>query len=123
MGEDWWASARPIARRYEHLRRSKQINLYRTNKNTVSHYYNLYFYSFCKDPSQCTIALTGVPLPRLLGIITSEDTVSSSGSKIHELIHGVSGFEYHRALDAARTGDGAHVPGACTVDHSLLQVR
>ena len=43
--------------------------------------------------------------------------------QIHELTHGVSGFEYHNNLESARTGDGIHVPGACTDDHSYLQVH
>jgi len=41
-------------------------------------------------------------------MITTGDIISGDGfqGELHELVHGVSGFEYFRALEAARTGDG-----------------
>ena len=58
-----------------------------------------------------------------IGAITTGDIVGEMSGQIHELTHGVSGFEYHNNLESARTGDGIHVPGACTDDHSYLQVH
>lgn len=73
------------------------------------------------DP--CAIALTGTPTSRLNGVITAAEVVSGDGfeGQLHELVHGVSGYSYHMNLEAALTGDNAHVPGTCTVDHSSLQ--
>merc|ERR1740130_1426413 len=70
--------------------------------------------------SLCTKALDGGEHPKLRGMIWIADELWS-GVQEHELLHGTAGFEYHRHLDAYRTGDGAHVPGACTNDHSVLQ--
>jgi len=74
-------------------------------------------------PGVCITAVAGIPIQRLTGVITNGDIVTGDGftGQLHELTHGVSGYEYNRALDAARTGDGAHVPGSCTLDHSSLQ--
>lgn len=71
----------------------------------------------------CSIAATGVPIMKLMGGIANSDVVSEPSGQMHELAHGVAGFEFHNVLDSARTGDGQHVPGSCTVDHSSLQVR
>ena len=60
--------------------------------------------------------------PKVKGIIwISEPHSLWSGVLEHELLHGAAGFGYHSRVDAARNGDGAHVPGACTDDHSVLQ--
>ena len=67
--------------------------------------------------------LTGIAPSRLVGVTTAESILGDPGGLMHELIHGVSGFEYQNALDKARSGDFQHVPGACTIDHSRLQVR
>lgn len=72
------------------------------------------------EVSSCTIALNGVPVNRLVGVISSGDIINSGGL-LHELLHGTSGFEYHNAFDLARSGDGMHFPGACTGDHSSQQ--
>jgi len=58
-----------------------------------------------------------------MGAITNQDVVSWMSAEIHELEHGTAGYDYNGYYDGARTGDFAHVPGSCTVDHSLLQVR
>jgi len=60
------------------------------------------------DPGICISAVAGIPIQRLSGLITCGDIISGNGfrGELHELVHGVSGFEYHRALEAARTGDG-----------------
>ena len=60
---------------------------------------------------------------RLNGVITAAEVVTGGGfrGQLHELVHGVSGYSYHMNLEAALTGDNAHVPGTCTVDHSSLQ--
>jgi len=59
---------------------------------------------------------------RLIGGIGNSDIVSWVLAQIHEITHGVAGYDYNSFLDKARTGDGQHVPGTCTVDHSSLQV-
>ena len=59
----------------------------------------------------------------IIGAITTGDIVDEISGQWHELIHGVSGFEYHNNLESARTGDGMHVPGSCTDDRSYLQVH
>eukprot|EP00978_Attheya_sp_CCMP212_P004610 scaffold10049_cov70-Attheya_sp.AAC.2 len=73
------------------------------------------------DTNLCIMSVTGVPLYRLNAIITMYDLQSYSSTWIHEIVHSTAGFEYHRLLDKARTGDGMHVPGSCTDDHSHLQ--
>lgn len=74
-------------------------------------------------PGNCISTVAGIPIQRLKGLINSGDIVSGGGAKflMHELEHGISGFEYHMALEAARNGDNMHVPGACTDAHSSLQ--
>jgi hypothetical protein len=72
--------------------------------------------------SDCMRALDGVEHPKVKGIIwISEPHSLWSGVLEHELLHGAAGFGYHSRVDAARNGDGMHVPGACTDDHSVLQ--
>ena len=36
---------------------------------------------------------------------------------IHDMVHLVAGYEFHRNLDddTARTGDGMHVPRSCSI--------
>lgn len=58
----------------------------------------------------------------MLGVTTAENLLVDPQGLMHELIHGVSGFEYQNALSSVRSGDQQHVPGACTIDHSALQV-
>jgi len=69
----------------------------------------------------CAIALTGVPVYRLAGVITTPPVVVDWEAQVHELIHGMAGYEFNNVLDKARTGDGGHVPGSCTIDHSAMQ--
>ena len=71
----------------------------------------------------CNLAMTGTTASRLAGLITSSAIIDGNDytGQIHELAHGTSGYEYNNVLDAARTGDGMHVPGSCTFDHSYLQ--
>lgn len=59
-------------------------------------------------PDQCIMSIAGIPIQRLTGVITNGNVISGKGfeGQLHELIHGVSGYEYNRALDTARTGDG-----------------
>ena len=69
------------------------------------------------------MGLTGVLPYRLTGGITMPN-LSNSGEFqdwIHEVIHSVGGFEFHNIYGGARRGDGMHVPGSCTTDHSTLQ--
>jgi hypothetical protein len=73
------------------------------------------------DTNPCIITVTGVPLYRLNAVITMYDLQTWSQSWVHELVHATAGFEHHQLLDKARTGDGMHVPGSCTDDHSQLQ--
>jgi len=74
----------------------------------------------------CSIALNGLPVTRLVGVMTNSDIIGWDAI-LHELLHGTSGFEYHNALDPDRTGDKVrsgdrmHFPGACTGDHSSQQ--
>lgn len=69
----------------------------------------------------CSIALNGIPVNRLVGVVSNNDVVGWFNAQLHELLHGTSGFEYHNAFDQARSGDGMHFPGACTGDHSSQQ--
>jgi len=73
------------------------------------------------DIEECFMAVSGVPTYRLTGIVTNGDVVEETGGENHELVHGVSGYSYHMNLEKARNGDNAHIPGACTTDHSSLQ--
>eukprot|EP00550_Attheya_septentrionalis_P003205 CAMPEP_0198286700 /NCGR_PEP_ID=MMETSP1449-20131203/5698_1 /TAXON_ID=420275 /ORGANISM="Attheya septentrionalis, Strain CCMP2084" /LENGTH=823 /DNA_ID=CAMNT_0043984485 /DNA_START=392 /DNA_END=2864 /DNA_ORIENTATION=+ len=73
------------------------------------------------DTDLCIMSVTGVPLYRLNAVITAYDLQTYSSIWIHEMVHATAGFEYHNQLDKARTGDGMHVPGSCTDDHSHLQ--
>jgi len=76
---------------------------------------------FGKIPG-CAIALSGVPVYRIAGIIGNRNIISGYGyTQNHELTHGISGFEYHNTLNLARAGDRAHYDAACTGDHSSLQ--
>ena len=55
------------------------------------------------NPGNCISAIAGIPIQRLSGMITTGDIISGDGfqGELHELVHGVSGFEYFRALEAA----------------------
>ena len=72
---------------------------------------------------QCSIALNGIPPYRIHGVISNNDVVTGDGfgGQLHELAHGVSGYEFSNNLKSIRHGDRMHVPGACTFDHSSLQ--
>jgi len=76
---------------------------------------------FAGEVDKCQIAMSGVPIYRLSGLITCADTIDWFDAMIHEIEHGTCGYEFNNQLEAARTGDGMHVPGACTFDHSPLQ--
>jgi hypothetical protein len=71
----------------------------------------------------CLTALTGVPIHRLVGGITMPHLAEGTElrAEIHELVHGIAGYEFNNNFEAARTGDGMHLPGSCTMDHSSLQ--
>jgi len=75
------------------------------------------------EADKCSTALTGVPIHRLVGGITMPHLAEGGEwrSQMHEIVHGISGYEFNNNLEAARTGDGMHVPGSCTMDHSSLQ--
>lgn len=74
------------------------------------------------DAEECTMAVTGVPVTRLTGVISAKDSLNPI-SMNHELVHGVSGYSYHENMgERAIQGDNSHTPGTCTVDHSYLQV-
>eukprot|EP00592_Proboscia_alata_P008002 CAMPEP_0194353762 /NCGR_PEP_ID=MMETSP0174-20130528/2011_1 /TAXON_ID=216777 /ORGANISM="Proboscia alata, Strain PI-D3" /LENGTH=847 /DNA_ID=CAMNT_0039122437 /DNA_START=193 /DNA_END=2736 /DNA_ORIENTATION=+ len=72
---------------------------------------------------KCSIAVSGVPIHRLTGVVTNGDVVSGDefNGQLHELVHGVSGYSYNGPLQKARNGDNMHIPGSCTFDHSSLQ--
>lgn len=69
----------------------------------------------------CAFAMTGFPILRMVGGVSNQDMVTEFLGQIHEWLHGAAGFSYHRVTPKARTGDGMHVPGTCTTDHSQLQ--
>ena len=72
--------------------------------------------------SDCMRALDGVEHPKIRGIIwISDEHMLWKGVLEHEILHATAGFGYHSEVDGARDGDGAHVPGSCTDDHSVLQ--
>ncbi|GKY91002.1 hypothetical protein MPSEU_000073000 [Mayamaea pseudoterrestris] len=71
--------------------------------------------------SDCDFAMTGFPILRMVGGVSNEDMLTEFLGQIHEWLHGAAGFSYQRYLTNARKGDGMHVPGTCTSDHSQLQ--
>jgi hypothetical protein len=59
----------------------------------------------------CFMSMSGVMTPRLAGIIQNGQIVTGEGVEvqIHEMLHGVTGFEYMPPIDQ-EFGDGSHVP-------------
>lgn len=57
---------------------------------------------------KCARALTGFPTYRMVGGITMPNLLSSAELTdwMHEVIHGVGGFEFHNIYGGARKGDG-----------------
>lgn len=71
--------------------------------------------------SDCDFAMTGFPVLRMVGGVSNEDMLTEFLGQTHEWLHGSGGYSYQKYLSKARQGDGMHVPGACTTDHSPLQ--
>ena len=74
------------------------------------------------DLGDCDFTMTGFPILRMTGGVSNEDMMTETLGQMHEYLHGASGFAFQQNFAAkARVGDGMHVPGACTTDHSQLQ--
>lgn len=63
---------------------------------------------------KCLSAVAGIQIQRMVGAITS-NVIDDWNGQLHEMIHGVSGYEYNNQLAKARSGDKMHVPGRPTV--------